>query len=108
MEFLVEFDLNVPAGTPQVEVDRRSADEASAASRLAEAGHLFRVWRRPVADGANKIVGLYSAVSRTELDGLLAALPLFQWMRVSITPLEPHPNDPARVPATSIGRGTQE
>ena len=35
------------------------------------------------------------------MDGLLRALPLYEWMRVTVTPLEPHPNDPAiqqRVP----------
>jgi muconolactone delta-isomerase len=101
MEFLVEFDLNVPEGTPEDEVSRRSKDEASAASELAEAGHLLRVWRRPVVDGAAKVVGLYSAESEAELDGLLAALPLFQWMSVAVTTLEPHPNDPARIAAAS-------
>jgi muconolactone delta-isomerase len=35
------------------------------------------------------------AESRAELDALLGALPLYEWMRVSVTPLEPHPNDPA-------------
>ena len=29
------------------------------------------------------------------MDGLLRALPLYEWMRVSVTPLDPHPNDPA-------------
>jgi hypothetical protein len=35
------------------------------------------------------------------MDGLLRALPLYDWMRVTVTPLEPHPNDPvAHQPAT--------
>ena len=29
------------------------------------------------------------------MDGLLRALPLYEWMRVTVTPLAPHPNDPA-------------
>ena len=32
---------------------------------------------------------------RTELDGLLSALPLYEWMTVTVTGLERHPNDPA-------------
>jgi muconolactone delta-isomerase len=29
-------------------------------------------------------------------DGLLAALPLADWLHVTVTPLEGHPNDPAQ------------
>ena len=42
-----------------------------------------------------QLVGLYRADSEAELDGLLAALPLSPWMRTTVTPLAPHPNDPA-------------
>jgi hypothetical protein len=44
---------------------------------------------------------LCRAESEAHTDGLLRALPLYAWMHVTITPLEPHPNDPAvqqRVP----------
>jgi muconolactone delta-isomerase len=37
---------------------------------------------------------LYRANSATELDNLLGALPMADWMRATITELEPHPNDP--------------
>ena len=40
-------------------------------------------------------LGLYRTDSEAELDGLLAALPLADWLRVTVTPLEAHPNDPA-------------
>jgi muconolactone delta-isomerase len=95
MEFLVEFELRVPDGTPESEVEDRERAEASAAARLVDEGHLVRVWKRPGAPGETKIVGLYCADSEAQLDGLLAALPLYEWMRVTVTPLEPHPNDPA-------------
>ena len=95
MEFLVEFEVDIPDGTPVSEVERRGRDEASFARRLAEEGHLVRVWRH-----RGKVLGLYRADSRSELDGLLAALPLYDWMQTAVTPLETHPNDPAaaRVP----------
>ena len=95
MEFLVEFDVNAPAGTPESEVKDREAAEAAATRRLAEEGYLVRVWRR---DG--RILGLYRAHGRSELDGLLGALPLRDWMQVTVTPLETHPNDPANWQAT--------
>jgi hypothetical protein len=34
-------------------------------------------------------------MSRRPYSVLLGALPLAEWMHVSVTPLEPHPNDPA-------------
>ena len=101
MEFLVEFEVNVPDGTPESEVKDRENAEASAAAKLVDEGHLVRLWKRPVGPGETAIVGLYRADSETELDGLLGALPLYDWMRVTVTPLEPHPNDPA-APKTTI------
>jgi muconolactone D-isomerase len=95
MEFLVEFEINVPDGAPEAEVRDRETAEASVASRLADQGHLVRVWKVPVASGEGRTLGLYRAVSQKQLDGLLEALPLYEWMHVTITRLEPHPNDPA-------------
>jgi len=95
MEFLVEFEVHVPDGTPESEARDRERAEASAAARLADEGHLARLWKRPVAASESRILGLYRADSEHELDTLLGALPLSAWMHVTVTPLEPHPNDPA-------------
>jgi muconolactone D-isomerase len=95
MEFLVEFELEVPAGTPDEEVDRRQRAESDAAAKLAEDGHLVRLWRRPLVGDGSTAVGLYRADSEAALDGLLGALPLGDWLHVTVTPLEGHPNDPA-------------
>jgi muconolactone delta-isomerase len=99
VEFLVEFDIDVPDGTPGSEVKDREAAEASATRRLADEGHLVRVWRRE-----EKILGLYRAESRSELDSLLGALPLADWMHVGVMPLETHPNDPAAAELTPSSR----
>jgi muconolactone delta-isomerase len=96
MEFLVEFDVEVPDGTSETEVERRKGAEAVATARLATEGHLLRLWRPTTAAGAPTAVGLYAADSRTELDALLRALPLADWIRVTVVPLAPHPNDPGR------------
>jgi muconolactone delta-isomerase len=97
MEFLVEFDINAPDGTPESEVADRQTAEASAAAKLVEDGHLLRVWKRPVAPGDSRVLSLYRAESEAELNGLLRGLPLYDWMRITVTPLAPHPNDPAPV-----------
>jgi muconolactone delta-isomerase len=94
MEFLVEFEVTVPKGTPEREVKERDTAESKAAAGLASQGHLVRLWRAPVAPRKTNAVGVYRADSRAELDTLLSALPLRDWMRVIVTPLAPHPNDP--------------
>ena len=94
MEFLVGFDVTIPDGTPESEIEKRASAEAAAAARLAREGHLVRLWKPPVAPGERKAVGLYRADTKEELDGFLGALPLNGWMQISVTPLELHPNDP--------------
>ena len=90
MEFLVEFHVKVPDGTLEPEVKHREAAEASATRKLADEGHLLRAWKLE-----DRVLGLYSTQSRSELDGLLGTLPLADWMQMQVTPLEAHPNDPA-------------
>lgn len=92
MEFLVEFDVAIPAGTPEALIKERVAAEATAAAGLARRGHLLRLWTVP---GECNAVGLYRAESEAELEGLLGALPLNGWIQVTVTPLALHPNDPA-------------
>ena len=101
MEFLVAFALDIPAGTSRSEISDRENAEAAATAKLADDGHLDRVWRSGVP-GESTIVGLYRADSETQLYGLLSALPLADWLHVTVTPLAAHPNDPAaREPAFS-------
>ena len=95
MEFLVEFEVEVPAGASHADVEQRQRAESAAAAKLVEDGHLVRLWRRPLVGDGTTAIGLYRADSEAELDDLLAALPLADWLRVTITPLEAHPNDPA-------------
>jgi muconolactone delta-isomerase len=95
MEFLVEFELEIPPGTPRAEVEQRQCAESAAAAKLAEDGHLVRLWRRPLVGDGTTAIGLYRADSEAELDDLLGALPLAGWLLVAVTPLEEHANDPA-------------
>ena len=94
MEFLVEFEVEVPADKPHEEVQRRQGAESAAAAKLAEDGHLVRLWRLAAGGDGATAIGLYRADSEAELDGLLAALPLADWLQVTVTPLAAHPNDP--------------
>jgi muconolactone D-isomerase len=71
-------------------------------------GHLVRLWKPPAELGQTKALGLYRAGSEAQLAGLLGALPLYDWMHVTATPLEPHPNDPvSRATVSATARSHQ-
>jgi muconolactone delta-isomerase len=105
VEFLVEFEVNVPDEATAREVETRNSAEASAAARLVDEGHLVRLWKPPTAPGETKALGLYRADSKAQLAGLLGALPLYDWMNITVTPLELHPNDPGPEATVSAAAG---
>jgi muconolactone delta-isomerase len=106
VEFLVEFEVHVPDGAPACEVGQRTSAEASAAARLVDEGHLVRLWKpSAAAPEAPTALGLYRADSEAQLAGLLAALPLYDWMDVTVTALEPHPSDPVSGATVPAGTG---
>lgn len=94
MEYLADLVTTVPEGTSPSKVDELRAAEAVRAADLAKAGHLVRLWRPPLGPGEWRSIGLFRAADETELHKILASLPLHIWMKVTITPLTPHPNDP--------------
>jgi muconolactone D-isomerase len=108
MEFLVEFDVHVPSGTPASEVERRVTAEAIAADALAEQGILVRLWKLAGEPGTNRAIGVYRSSSEALLSDLLEGLPLSDWMQITVTPLEPHPNDPAVNASNSQGVGARQ
>jgi muconolactone delta-isomerase len=94
MEFLTDMVTKVPDGTSTEKVDELRAAEAVRAAELAKKGHLVRLWRPPLGPGEWRSVGLFRAANERELREILDSLPLHIWMKVTITPLSPHPNDP--------------
>jgi muconolactone D-isomerase len=94
MEYLTDMVTMVPEGTSPAKVDELRAAEAVRAAELAKAGHLVRLWRPPLGPGEWRSIGLFRAADEAELHEVLASLPLHIWMKVTITPLTPHPNDP--------------
>jgi muconolactone delta-isomerase len=94
MEYLTDLVTAVPEGTSPARVDELRAAEEIRAVELAKAGHLIRLWRPPLDPGEWRSIGLFRADDEAELQEILASLPLHIWMKVTITPLTPHPNDP--------------
>ena len=95
MEYLVTMTTRVPDGTPDRAVDDVRAREAARSRELAAAGHLLRLWRPPLRPGEWRSLGLFAAADGGQLEEVLASMPLRVWRTDAVTPLSPHPNDPA-------------
>jgi muconolactone delta-isomerase len=95
MEYLVTMTTHVPDGTPDQAVDDVRAREAAHSRELAAEGHLVRLWRPPRGPGEWRSLGLFAAADAGQLEEVLASMPLRVWRTDEVTPLAPHPNDPA-------------
>lgn len=103
-EFLITMTIAVPPGTPDEVVNDRRKREAQRAQELATQGHLLRLWALPADDTDRRTLGLWNAANAAEITAVVESLPLYSWMTVGITPLDPHPNDPAGRPDFPRGR----
>ena len=95
MEYLVTMTTRVPDGTPEQAVSDVRAREAARSRELAAQRHLRRLWRPPLRPGEWRTLGLFAAPDDGELERVLASMPLRVWRTDEVTPLSPHPNDPA-------------
>jgi muconolactone delta-isomerase len=94
MEYLVTMTTHVPDGTPQQAVADIRAREAARARELAAQGNLLRLWRPPLQPGEWRTFGLFSASDESQLEEVLASMPLRVWRDDEVTPLGHHANDP--------------
>jgi len=106
MEYLLSMTTHVPGGTSQDTVNDIRAKEAARSRELAAQGYLLRLWRPPLQPGEWRTLGLFAAADASELEEALASMPLRVWRTDEITPLAPHPNDPAL--AGELGERTTE
>jgi muconolactone D-isomerase len=96
MDYLVEFIITIPDDARPAEIEQRLAGETTRVAELAAQGHVLRVWKPLPDDGRRRALGLYQAGSDEQLEAILDSLPLRPWMKISVTALAEHPNDPAR------------
>jgi muconolactone D-isomerase len=96
MEYLVTMTTSVPEGTSEAAVQDMRARETARSDELAAQGYLLRLWRPPLQPGEWRTLGLFAAADGAELETVLASMPLRVWRTDEVTPLSPHPNDPAR------------
>jgi muconolactone delta-isomerase len=96
MEYLVTMTTHVPERTSEGAVEDIRTREAARSRQLATQRSLLRLWRPPLQPGEWRTLGLFAADGGAELEKVLASMPLRVWRTDQVTPLSPHPDDPAR------------
>jgi muconolactone delta-isomerase len=65
---------------------------------------VLRLWRPPLQPGEWRTLGLFAAADDGQLTEVLTSMPLRVWRTDEVTPLSPHPNNPA---LAAKGTGTE-
>lgn len=94
-EFFTTFIAVIPDGAPAQVVNDAKAGEARRTHELAEQGHLIRLWLLPAWPDGSHALGLWRAQDTASMRAILESLPMAPWLSEDITPLGPHPSDPA-------------
>ena len=89
MLFLVRMDVNIPRDLPVEEANEIKAREKAYSQDLQRDGRWKSFWR-VVGEYAN--YSIFDVASNDELHQLLQGLPLFPFMKISVTPLAQHPS----------------
>ena len=100
-EFFTTFVAAIPGGTPAQAVNGARAGEARRTHELAEQGHLIRLWLLAAWPDGSHALGLWRSRDGAQMRAILDSLPMAPWLTEEITPLVPHPNDPA-VPGSRL------
>ncbi len=89
MLFLVRMDVNIPRDLPVEEANEIKVREKAYSQDLQRDGRWKSIWR-VVGEYAN--YSIFDVASNDELHQLLQGLPLFPFMKISVTPLAQHPS----------------
>ena len=98
------FIAAIPDSTPTQVVDDARAGEARRTHELAEQGHLIRLWLLPAWQDGSHALGLWRRQDAAHMRAILESLPMAPWLIEEITPLVPHPSDPATSGASRARR----
>jgi muconolactone D-isomerase len=89
MLFHVEMDVQIPPGLAVDLVDQLKKTERERAQELQNSGQWRHLWR---VAGRYANVSIFDVESNEVLHDILSTLPLFPFMRVTVTPLCRHPS----------------
>jgi muconolactone delta-isomerase len=101
-EFLNTFVVDFHDAPAQVVADAR-AGETKRTRELAEEGHLIRLWLAADWPDGSRAFGLWRARDAAQVRTFLDSLPMAPWLTEQITPLTPHPSDPAAAGSRPAG-----
>ena len=103
--------VGVPDDTPAQVVADAKAGERRRTHELAEEGNLVRLWLVAGWPDGSRALGLWRAGDAAQVRTFLDSLPMAPWLTEEITPLSPHPSDPAapgsRPAAAQSGPGSR-
>jgi muconolactone D-isomerase len=89
MLFIVHMQVQIPPDTDPAYADALKAQEKAFSQKLQHEGTWRHLWR-VVGEYANYSV--FDVASNDELHTILSSLPLFPYMKISVTPLAQHPS----------------
>ena len=89
MLYLVHMIVDIPATLAPDEAARIKAEEKAYSQQLQRSGQWAHLWR-VVGEYANYSV--FDVESNDALHDTLSKLPLFPYMRITVTPLARHPS----------------
>ena len=89
MLYLVRMDVNIPRDLPVDQVNEIKASEKAYSQDLQRDGRWKHIWR---VTGEYSNYSIFDVSSNDELHQLLQGLPLFPFMKISVTPLAQHPS----------------
>ena len=89
MLYHVRMDVSPPPDFDQQGFERLKADEKAKAQELQRAGKWRHLWR---IAGLSSNISVFDVESHDELHAILSELPLFSFMKISVTPLARHPS----------------
>ena len=89
MLFHVRMDVALPADMPREIADEIKGREKAYSQALQRSGKWRHIWRL-AGEYAN--FSVFDVASNAELHEVLSGLPLFPYMKISVTPLCRHPS----------------
>ena len=89
MLFMVEMTVDIPQDLPVETANDIKTREKAYSQELQRSGKWMHIWR---VVGEYKNVSIFDVESNEELHTLLSELPLFPYMKISVTALCRHPS----------------
>ena len=89
MLYCVQMEVRLPHDMDSAVLDRLKAEEKARAQELQHSGKWRHLWR---VAGRYANVSVFDVADHDELHAIMASLPLFPFMEVSVTPLAQHPS----------------